>query len=218
VSGPNQEDDNMVKKTTKTDKPPAPAVVVNYNEADLKGERKAMGGSMHDTWNNLLAGQAISTLWTANSTPEDRDRQNVATIAALHGIKPRDELEGMMAAQLLAAHNAAMECYRRAMIGEQTSEGRQDNLNQANKLSRTYTTLLEALNRHRGKGQQTVRVEHVTVNGNAVVGDVHHGVGTGGQAKLEGQSHALEYAPGQTLWSENAQREAVQVAGNGEER
>ncbi len=27
-----------------------------------------------------------------------------------------DELEGMMAAQLLAAHNAAMECYRRAMI------------------------------------------------------------------------------------------------------
>jgi hypothetical protein len=29
-----------------------------------------------------------------------------------------------MAAQLIAAHNAAMESYRRAMIGEQTFEGR----------------------------------------------------------------------------------------------
>ena len=40
-----------------------------------------------------------------------------------------------MAAQLIAAHNAAMESYRRAMIGEQTFEGRRENLNQANKLS-----------------------------------------------------------------------------------
>jgi hypothetical protein len=54
------------------------------------------------------------------------------------GIGPKDELEGMMAAQLLAAHSAAMECYRRAMIGEQTFEGRRENLSQANKLSRTY--------------------------------------------------------------------------------
>jgi hypothetical protein len=29
------------------------------------------------------------------------------------GIGPKDELEGMMAAQMLAAHSAAMECYRR---------------------------------------------------------------------------------------------------------
>ena len=33
------------------------------------------------------------------------------------GIAPRDELEGMLAAQLLAAHNATMECHRRAMLG-----------------------------------------------------------------------------------------------------
>jgi hypothetical protein len=67
----------------------------------------------------------------------------------------------MMAAQLIAAHNAAMECYRRGMLGEQTFEGRRENLAQANKLSRTFTTLLEALNRHLGKGQQKVTVEHV---------------------------------------------------------
>ena len=54
------------------------------------------------------------------------------------GIRPRDEFEGMIAtAQLIAAHNAAMECYRRAMIGEQTFEGRRENLAQTNKLSPT---------------------------------------------------------------------------------
>jgi hypothetical protein len=103
---------------------------------------------------------------------EERDRQRTATVVALAGIGPKDELEAMMAAQLLAAHNATMECYRRAMLPEQTFEGRSENLNQANKLSRTYAVLLDALNRHRGKGQQKVKVEHVNVHsgGQAVVG------------------------------------------------
>jgi hypothetical protein len=38
-------------------------------------------------------------------------------VAALVGIGSKDEIAGMIAAQLIAAHNAAMECYRRAMIG-----------------------------------------------------------------------------------------------------
>src|ERR1700730_4553758 len=71
----------------------------------------------------------------------------------------------MMAAQLLAAHNATRECYRRAMIAEQTLEGRRENLNQANKLSRTYATLIDALNRHRGKGQQLRLSMFATLSG-----------------------------------------------------
>ena len=67
---------------------------------------------------------------------------------------PLDQI--VIAAQLLGAHNAAMECYRRAMIKDQTFDGYRENLNQANKLSRTYAVLLDALNRHRGKGQQKV--------------------------------------------------------------
>ena len=135
---------------------------------------KTIGGSRSDHWNNILANQAVQALWLKNSDAEARDKQLSATVAALVGIAPKDELEGMMAAQLIAAHNAAMECYRRAMIGEQTFEGRRENLDQANKLSRTYAALLEALNRHRGKGQQKVTVEHVHVHagGQAVVGMV----------------------------------------------
>jgi hypothetical protein len=121
----------------------------------------------------------------------------------------------MLAAQLVACHNASMECYRRAMIGEQTFEGRRENLSQANKLSRTYTTLLEALNRHRGKGQQKVTVEHVHVHegGQAIVGNVEGG---GMRTKPEKQPHAITHAPGQEMRSTNTEREAVPVASNGE--
>ena len=60
------------------------------------------------------------------------------------------------------------------MLGEQTFEGRRESLSQANKLSRTHVLLVEALNRHRGKSQQKVTVEHVHVHsgGQAIVGNV----------------------------------------------
>jgi hypothetical protein len=80
-------------------------------------------------------------------------------------------------------------------------------------IRRAYTTLLEALNRYRGKGQQKVTVEHVHVHegGQAIVGNVKGG---GMRTKSENQPHALGYAPGQTLRSENTERETVPVAGN----
>jgi hypothetical protein len=130
---------------------------------------------MSDDWNNLVADQTTRTLWFfADSDPEEIRRERHAAVDALMGIKPGDELEGMIAAQLIASHNASMECYRRAMIRDQTFEGRREALSQANKLSRTYAALLDALNRHRGKGQQKVTVEHVHVHagGRAVVGMV----------------------------------------------
>jgi hypothetical protein len=127
-----------------------PKTILTDDPDDRKGRLKSIGGSQSDHWNNTLANQVTQALWLKNSSADERDKQLSATVAALVGIRPKDELEGMMAAQLIAAHNAAMECYRRAMIGEQTFEGRRENLAQANKLSRTYATLLEALNRHRG--------------------------------------------------------------------
>jgi hypothetical protein len=74
----------------------------------------------------------------------------------------------------MAFDNAAMECYRRATYSQLPV--RDCHLNQANKLSRTYSTLVETLNRQRGKGQQKVTVEHVQVHegGQAIVGNVQH--------------------------------------------
>jgi len=193
--------------------------VVANDPEDRKGSLKSIGGSQSDHWNNTLALQAIRSLWTTHSSETDQDRQLAATVAALSGIAPRDELEGMMAAQLIAAHNAAMECYRRAMIGEQTFEGRRENLNQANKLSRTWAMLLDALNKHRGKGQQKVTVEHVHVHagGQAVVGTVER-PGGGDQSKMEEQPHAkqIAHAPEPALRSADTERDPVPVARDGE--
>lgn len=75
---------------------------------------------MSDDWNNVVASQTIQTLWLKKSDAEEIRRQRHAAVDALIGITPRDEFEGIIAAQLLAAHNAAMECYRRALIGKQT--------------------------------------------------------------------------------------------------
>jgi hypothetical protein len=54
----------------------------------------------------------VEALWLKHSEPETQCRQFSAALEALVGIGPKDELEGMMAAQLVAAHNATMECYR----------------------------------------------------------------------------------------------------------
>ena len=197
-------------------------IVVANDPEDRKGALKSIGGSQSDHWNNTLSNQAVQTLWLKHSDFEGCDRQLAATVAALIGIAPKDELEGMMAAQLIAAHNAAMECYRRAMLAEQTFEGRRENLNQANKLSRTWAALLDALNKHRGKGQQKVTVEHVHVHsgGQAVVGTIER-PGGGGHEKSEKQPRAkqidsrLGYAPEPALWSPDTERDPVPVARDG---
>ena len=206
-----------------TTKKPAitPTTVVTNDPDDRKGRLKNIGGSQSDHWNNILANQALQALWVKDSSAEERDKQLSATVAALTGIAPKDELEGMMAAQLVAAHNATMECYRRAMNGEQSFEGRRENLTQANKLSRTYAALVEALNRHRGKRQQKVTVEHVHVHagGQAVVGMVAAPAQPGGgdASKMEEQSHAkqITHAPEPALPCPDPSRDALPIARDG---
>ncbi|MFG1288427.1 hypothetical protein [Xanthobacter versatilis] len=199
-----------------------PTTMVAGSPDHQKGRLKNIGGSQSDQWNSTLANQAVQALWLKNSSAEEREKQLSATVDALIGIAPKDELEGMMAAQLVAAHNAAMECYRRAMIGEQSFEGRRENLTQANKLSRTYAALVEALNRHRGKGQQKVTVEHVHVHagGQAVVGMVAapSQPGGGDANNSEEQPHAkqISHAPERALPCPDEGGEALPVASDGE--
>jgi hypothetical protein len=101
----------------------------------------------------------------------------------------------------------------------QTLEGRRENLNQANKLARTYATLIEALNRHRGKGQQKVTVEHVHVHagGQAVVGMVETlGGGDGGKSEEQPHAKQIGHAPQPAMRSPDKEREPVPVASDAE--
>jgi hypothetical protein len=83
------------------------------------------------------------------------------------------------------------------------------------KLLRTFTAQIEALQRHRGKGEQKVTVEHVHVHagGQAIVGAVTPG--GGGAAKSEERAHAsreLTYEPGTPMRSPDPERETMPIA------
>ena len=85
--------------------------------------------------------------------PDTKLLHDQAMLAAMAGIAPRDPVEGMLAAQMVAVHEASMECFRRAALPEQTFAGRELGLKYGDKLARTYAALVETLDRHRGKGQ-----------------------------------------------------------------
>jgi len=105
--------------------------------------------------------------------------ENLA-IASLAEIAPRDGIEGMLAAQMVATHEMAMIMARRAVVSEEV-ELVESAVNLATKLTRSFSTQMEALQRYRTKGQQKIVVEHQQVNvangGQAIIGDVHHGGG-----------------------------------------
>src|SRR6516165_8677424 len=101
------------------------------------------------------------------------------------------------------------------MLGNQTFEGRRESLNQANKLSRTYAALTEALDRHRGKGQQRITVEHVNVHagGQAIVGAV--APRDGSSQESEQQTHAtreITHEPGIPMRSADPEWETMPIA------
>jgi len=106
-----------------------------------------------------------------------RDPENLKyALPTIYGIGPKDELEGLLAVQMMGVHNLAVQCLMRASLEGQTTEGMDTNINRATKLMRTFTAQMEALNRHRGKINQSTVVGNVNVNdgGQAIVGSVSH--------------------------------------------
>ncbi len=93
--------------------------------------------------------------------------------AQIHSVGPRDGIEGMLAVQMVAVNNLAMNCKANAAVEGQTDTGIEVHLNRANRLLRTFATQVQALRSHRSKGEQHFTVEHVHVHGcgQAVVGN-----------------------------------------------
>ena len=196
-----------------------------------KGELQHLCGSPSDRFNNILLNALGNTLWApAGQSEEDRTAQCTAAVIALGAFKPADEIEGMLAAQAIAMHHASMECSRRAMVPEQPFEIAQGFRKAAANASRTFTELLSALDRRRGKGgQQRVTVEHVHVHsgGQAIVGAVASNAAGGGGAegKMGGEPHAsrpeLAHAPEpgvvlSPVREQDANRDSVSVSGDAE--
>jgi hypothetical protein len=156
--------------------------------------------------------QVVTQIVNACTKGQQPDPDTVnGALAIVQAIEPRDPLETMLAAQMVAVHMATMTLARR--LNHVDTIKQQDSASNAfNKLARTYAAQVEALNRHRGKGQQAIRVEHVTVNGGqAIVGSSVTPRGGGQTLVSEGQAHApaIPHEPSGALPCAHAQREAL---------
>jgi len=150
---------------------------VTKSKADESAWLKEETGTDSKQAGKVLIAQTMLTLQSFNINSEDVDTCEVAQ-KMLYGISPQDPLEGMMAVQMVALHNMAMDCARRASGSNQSFEGRDMNMRHAARLMNAFTHAVETLDKHRGKGQTiTVKHQQVTVEsgGQAVIGDVNHG-------------------------------------------
>ena len=147
-------------------------------DVPASGQLSDYSGSKSPAFTNSLLNAVINAAWLPNGGDQEAKRRQLRiALGALGSFKPTDAIEGMLAAQAVAMHLAAMECFRRAMLPDQPSDTaarlRKDGAN----LARGVADMLDALDRKRGKGPQVVRVERVTVHqgGQAIVGTVQSG-------------------------------------------
>lgn len=128
-------------------------------------------GNIHVS--SALATQIVS-LGSAGKTA-DQEAANFA-LGFVDSMQPIDAAEASLMAQMAATHQAAMMMARRLNRAENLPQ--QESAERAfNKLTRSYAAQMDTLKRYRSKGQQTVRVERVTIEegGQAIVGNVQHG-------------------------------------------
>jgi hypothetical protein len=153
------------------EKRPIPRKFSEEAEQAFSNWMKEVSGTEHQELQSKLLNQAVGAVPDVVGQ-ELKSFECVA--AALHGVGPKDGVEGMLAAQMVAAHMMAMECLKRAALPNQIDLGVDVNVNRSTKLMRTFASLTDALNRYRGKGEQRMTVEHVHVyqGGQAIVGQV----------------------------------------------
>src|ERR1035438_8538240 len=116
------------RKKTKVDalapvakeKHPIPRKCSEEAEQAFSNWMKEVSGTEHQELQSKLLSQAVGAV--PDLVGQELKSFDHVT-AALHGIGPADELEGMLAVQMVATHNMAMECLKRAALPNQIDLG-----------------------------------------------------------------------------------------------
>jgi hypothetical protein len=162
----------MTRQQSKARRSKAADPKANTHEKDQNpvSRLKALGGGDCDQWNSRISQRLFLAMPGVNV--ENAKEAGQATLSGLIDIKSTDPIEGMLAAQIIAAHEAAMHLRQLAWHPEQSFEAVTKFLELAEKAARTVGILSERLDQHRGRGQQQITVKHVTVNADqALVAD-----------------------------------------------
>jgi hypothetical protein len=123
----------------------------------------------------------------ADACGHDEQKLNFM-LSVIRDIKPKAQIEAMLAAQMAAVYSASMKVSQ-ALIEAECVPHRDSAERALNKLTRTFVTQMEALKRYRTGGEQTVTVQHVNIgnDGQAIAG--------GTQARREAASDESSSSP-----------------------
>lgn len=184
----------------KTDPKAERSIYVPLNAPDTS-DMRPIGGSNRDALNNHLMIQAIRSQWVPKSaTDEQHGDLTRATLLMMMELAPRDGVEGMLAAQIVAMHGLTMDMARRAALPDQPHEFATSMRKASIQASRACVELLDALDRRRGKrGRQNIKVTHLHVSGDAraVIGNFNAAEGGGGDGDgIDGEPYAVGHLAG----------------------
>jgi len=135
-----------------------------------------MDGSAEYFLSNVL-----NALLKAEDNPEKKKVKGNQILSTMIELRPRDGYEGFLISQMILVFDRAMDCFRMADNNISFAEMYFSLQNQGIKLMRLYAQQLEALDKHRNKGKQTMVVKHVHIHpgGQAIVGNVNQEGGRG---------------------------------------
>lgn len=165
----------------------------------------------------------VAAVADASKSGIDRASKASAALAAVAGLEPRNEGEGLLAALFVSNSLLGLDSLARAATAD-TLELRDAFSSHAAKATKSAVLLADQLAKAKGGSQQKVTVIHehrtyVAPGAQAVVGEVHmQPPGTGGADENGPQPHrppvaSIAFAPGAPVWGEDTSWDHVPVAG-----
>ncbi len=129
----------------------------------------ALGVTDRDAMDGILR-----QLVRASVSGDGPDELNIAfMVSMVSNIRPRDAIEAMLVAQMVSVHVMTMRCAQQ--LATACDPAQRDSAARAlGRLARTFPAQIEALNRHRSRGEPAITVQNVSVGdgGKAIVGNV----------------------------------------------
>jgi hypothetical protein len=187
------------------------------NHVDEKGWTTRILDAFGTTSPDFLTTEVARINRALDVTGEDGEARANAALAVIDGIRPRSEVESMLAGQMAVTHALAMEVLGRANRVKDIEQF-DAAANAANKLLRTFAMQMEVLANMRRGGKQSMQIRHVHVHagGQAVVGNVTSRLRAGGGGSKESvhraHTQAITHAPVASLRGQNKEGQLVPAA------
>ena len=140
------------------------ATGANILVAEVPFSLTEVSGSADEAFSDRLGGQVMGCLdLSPDYGQAECNHRTRAAMGAMREIGARDGLEGMIAAQMVAAQSAGMKFLSRAMRTSQMDHGRRYG-RMATDLMELFLRQTEALQRLRGRERRSVQVRHERVD------------------------------------------------------